>query len=143
MHLDLVCDLSQKAQRKREMDCVRDQSPAIAGFKTMLMTPELVRPTQLEIDKTMRWLPFHYFTRPAQRDAVKAQAVVDDSSLLDRLGLGLKDLKVQPRRRQLFQVLCPREEIKNLTQRARNLLLEVQGISLNRHFNRLFPLEHI
>lgn len=139
MHLDLVCNLSQKAERKRETDCVRDQGPAITRLKAVLMPPQLVRATQLEIDKTMRRLPLHYFTPPAQRDAVNAQAVVDESSLLDRLGLGLKNLEVQPRRGQLFQVLCPREKVEDLRQRAGHLLRESQSIGFICH--RLSSIE--
>src|SRR5438270_4178947 len=75
-HLDLVRKPSHETERKSELDRVRDQCPAVARFKTMLMPPQLVRSAQLQIDKTMRRVPFHNLTGPAQRNPMDAQAVV-------------------------------------------------------------------
>src|SRR5579864_4168462 len=112
--LDLIGKLPQRAERKRKIDCVRNQRPAISRLKTMLVPPQLVRAAQLEIDKSVGRLPFHNFTGPAQRDAMHAQAVIDQRSLLDRLGLDVKNLEVQPRRSKRFQVLCSGEKVENL-----------------------------
>src|SRR5438270_12622434 len=69
LHLDLVRKQSHETERKSEIDCVRDQCPANTRFKTMLMPPQLVGATQLQIDKTVRRVPFHNLTGPAQRNA--------------------------------------------------------------------------
>src|ERR1041385_3479988 len=137
MHLDLVCNLSQKPEWKQKIDCVGNQCPSIAGLKAVLMPPQFVGAAKLEIHKTMRRLPFHNLAGPAQRKAVNAQTVVDKSPFLDGLRLGLANLKVQPRRNQFLKVLGPRKEAKDLRQRAGHLLRESQSIGFMPHHVRL------
>jgi hypothetical protein len=77
------------------------------------MIPTSVRAAQLAVGEPVGRLPNVDFARPADGEAVDAEAVVDLRAVLDEDWRGCEDAEPEPGRRQLLKVVGVREERKD------------------------------
>ena len=109
--------MSEKIKRSCVADVVAGKSAAIVRLKGVFMNPLKVGAANLLIHKTIRRLPEIDPGAPTQRQAVYAQAVVNERPLAHlnrRLG---NNPKIQPRRREGVEVCSVGEERKQFIRR--------------------------
>ena len=95
------------------------------GLKSVLVIPNFIRPPKLLIHETIGRLPGFDLSSPLDRQSVKLQPVVDQSTLLHFDWRRSDNLKFQPRRRDRLKVTSIGKEAKNLFERTVNY--EISG----------------
>ena len=110
--------MNQEIKRRSVVDFIATESAAIARFECMFVTPEAVRAATLLVYETMRRFPYGDFALPPNRDVMDAKPVVDQYARPHFNRARRDNLKVQPRRRENFEVFGVSEKRKDLIQRG-------------------------
>jgi hypothetical protein len=95
----------------------------------VFVPPDGIRSAKLGVDKAVRRAPVRDLADPAHGKTVHPQAILDSRTCMQFL-FGADNMKSQPRRSDLFQVLRPREESKSRLQALRQPLLTDQLIGV-------------
>jgi hypothetical protein len=114
---------SDSAQRQVVKDLISKPRALACSNKQMCVMPKLEGPAELNVNESVRRLPFTDLARPAQRQPAKTKPVLNDGSLADRFRRNAEDPEAEPLRRDGLQVLSAREKGKYLFKRPRNHLL--------------------
>lgn len=104
---------ANNSKGKRIFYAIADARTSVISLEAMGMVPQLIRPFQLQIFKSVRWLPRREFGSPTHGNPVPMQQVVNQCAgeQLDRLGR--EDLKAQPFRSEQLEIAGVGEKAKN------------------------------
>jgi hypothetical protein len=120
--------LPQRAQRERVVDAIAHDRAVRVRRELVTVVPQPVRAPDLAIDERRARLPLLDPRRPAQREAVQAQAVLDQRAGAHGHRLGREDLEAQPRRRDRLQVAGAGEEREHFLARAPHDLCTLEAM---------------
>lgn len=101
------------------IDLVAHQRLVPCGDERVLVVPVAIRPAQLPVGEAKRRFPIANLRAPANGNAMQPQAVIDQRASVHVDRPGRDDLKIQPRRRDRFQVERIGEEVKDFCLWAR------------------------
>jgi hypothetical protein len=114
-------------KRQRVVDAVADARRArVHLVKDVMVHPVSVRAFQLLINKLKRRVPAADSRPPSQRQTVKKDRVVDQSSFIHANRHGREDLEAKGRRSDSHQIGGIRKECKNLPARDGNHHLSLE-----------------
>lgn len=134
-HQNPVSHSTERPKRQRIFDLILNCGPAALRRERVSMSPKLVRPRELEINKTVRRVPVGDLRLPADGNLVNAQRVANQRAR-PNFRRSLCDFEIQKRRSNALQILWPRKEIKNDVERLRNPLPAQESVSLRQYPSR-------
>ena len=102
--------VDQRAARDGVFDFVSDESAAIFLFESVFVMPVAVGAAELVVGEKVGRIPAGDFTFPADRDAMKFEFVLDARAKTNDDRFWSEDLKIQERRRELFEMFGGGEE---------------------------------
>src|ERR1700733_8622471 len=119
---------AQPPERERVIDRIPDQRALRNRLERMPVAPEAVGPTELAIDEAPPRGPLIDTGGPTQRDAVQAEAVLDQAARAQSDRLGGEELELEPRRSDPLEISGLGEELEHLVHGVGQMLLALEPI---------------
>ena len=116
-------DRTKYAERQQISHLIRDPSPCSFGSESMFVMPQLTRPLQLHIHKTIRAIPFDNLRSPANGKESPARRVADQRAFAHRRRFDAQNTEVHPGGSERLQILRVGEKVEYFVKRTRNILL--------------------
>lgn len=109
-----VCPFPERPEREAVVHLIGHERPVRSRLERMMVNPSVIRAPQLTVREDEGRFPLGDLRSPAEGDGLESEPVVDKGSQTHLDGKGCDDAEVEFGGCDALEVLCVREELKDL-----------------------------